>query len=315
MVSIIVPIYNTQFYLYKCLESIRTQTYLDIEVIMIDDGSTDDSKDLANSFVKRDNRFRLVSQENSGVSAARNHGLNLSKGDYIMFVDSDDWLEPHMIETLVNNIVVNNADISCCQYDSNRCFKGDVAEIWDKDTAIQNFLIHKQINGSLVNKLFKKELIGRNRLDESIKYGEDALFLWENLLKIVFMVVSPAVLYHVTLHDDSASGGGSYKPIRRDCIRVWSKIAQDAVNISPEFGRMARAQLGNMAFFSLYEMEYYEHINDEHQSAYLDMLKDTISDLRKADFISFGEKFLAYIFLLSMHLGKVLIHLKKRIGL
>ena len=110
--------------------------------------------------------------------------------------------------------------------------------------------MHKQINGSLVNKLFKNELIENKRLDESIKYGEDALFFWKNLLDVSSIAVSPDVLYHVKLHDDSASGGGCYKPIRRDCIRVWKVISQDAVQVSVELGRMVRAQLGNMAFFS-----------------------------------------------------------------
>lgn len=82
------------------MDSIRTQTYSDIEVIMVDDGSTDGSRNVANGYAERDNRFRLFSQENTGVSAARNHGLDVAEGEYILFVDSDDWLEPHMIENL-----------------------------------------------------------------------------------------------------------------------------------------------------------------------------------------------------------------------
>lgn len=83
------------------MDSIRTQTYSDIEVIMVDDGSTDGSRNVANGYAERDNRFRLFSQENVGVSAARNHGLDVAEGEYILFVDSDDWLEPQMIEKLV----------------------------------------------------------------------------------------------------------------------------------------------------------------------------------------------------------------------
>lgn len=121
----------------------------------------------------------MFSQENAGVSVARNHGLDIAEGEY---------------------------------------------------------------------------LIESERLDESIKYGEDALFFWKNLLEVSSIAVSPDVLYYVTLHDDSAFGGGSYKPIRRNCIRVWKLIPQDAVQVSVKLGCMARAQLGNMAFFSLYEM-------------------------------------------------------------
>ena len=113
--------------------------------------------------------------------------------------------------------------------------------------------------------------------------------------------------------DLSASGGGSYKPIRRDCIRVWKLISQDAVQVSAELGRMARAQLGNMAFFSLYEMGYYGCKNEEHQKEYLNTLRNTIMDLCNADFIPFGEKCLAHVFLNNILLGRILIFLKRKI--
>lgn len=314
-VSVIVPIYNTEKYLEKCLDSIRTQTYSDIEVIMVDDGSTDGSKNVANGYAERDNRFRLFSQENAGVSAARNHGLDVAEGEYILFVDSDDWLEPQMIEKLVYNMIAYSTDISACQYDRSACFTGETTEVWNRNIALQYFLVHKQINGSLVNKLFKKEIVECKRLDESIKYGEDAWFFWKNLLDIRSIAVSPDVLYHVTLHDDSASGGGSYKPIRRDCIRVWKLISQDAVQVSVELGCMARAQLGNMAFFSLYEMGYYGCKNEEHQKEYLNTLRNTIMDLYNASFIPYSEKCLAWVFLLNIYLGKAIVRLKKKFRL
>lgn len=313
MVSIIVPIYNTEQYLSKCLESIRTQTYLDIEVIMIDDGSTDDSGSIAKKFAERDNRFCLYSQYNLGVSAARNNGLNRCTGEFVIFVDSDDWLEPQMIEKLVSNMIGHNVDISCCQYDRNKMFSENITKVWDRNTALQNFLEHKKINGSLVNKLFKKKLIQNIRLDESIKYGEDALFLWKNLLNVSSIAISPDILYHVTLHDDSASGGGSYKPIRRDCIKVWTGISYDAMKISGSLGHMARAQLGNMAFFSLYEMEYYRYKDAEHQSYYLKILRETMKDMCSANFIPFNEKCLACIFLVNIKLGKAIVRVKNRI--
>lgn len=313
MVSIIVPIYNTEKYLSKCLESICNQTYSDIEVIMINDGSTDESKNVANNYVEKDGRFHLYSQDNAGVSAARNMGLERTKGEYVLFVDSDDWIEPQMIEKLVHNLNEYNADISCCQYDHGEFFTGVTTEVWNRECALQKFLVHKQINGSLVNKLLKKELIKNKKLDVSIKYGEDALFLWKNLLDINTMVISPEILYHVVLHNNSASGGGSYKPIRKDCIKVWNEISCDAMKISGELGHMAKAQLGNMAFFSLYEMGYYEYKNMEHQNYYLKTLKETLKDLKEAYFIPFSEKHLASIFCFSVSLGRLLISFKKMV--
>lgn len=313
MVSVIIPIYNTENYLERCLESIRIQTYEDMEVIMVDDGSTDSSRSIANSFAEKDNRFRLFIQKNAGVSAARNYGLDIAKGEYILFVDSDDWLESQMVERLVDNMNIYDTEIACCQYDRNKCFDSVTVEVWERDEALQKFLEHRQINGSLVNKLFKREMIDDNRLDKSIRYGEDALFLWKNLLNIDSIVVSADVLYHVTLHDDSASGGGSYKPIRRDCIKVWENIVEDSKNLSKELMQTARAQLGNMAFFSLYEMMYYGYRNEDHQKVYLDVLNNVIKDLRTAKFIPLSEKVIAHFFLCSVNLGRMLVALKKNI--
>ena len=311
MVTIIIPIYNTEKYLDKCLESVRNQTYEDIEIVMIDDGSTDKSNDIAKKYVDVDRRFKLISQKNKGVSAARNKGLDISKGDYILFVDSDDWIEPHMVEILVRDINKYKVNIVCCQSDRDKIFTGTESKLWDKDLAIRKFLVHKEINGSLVNKLFKKILIGKTRFSESIKYGEDALFLWENLLNVSSIFIIPDILYHVTLHDDSASGGGNYKPIRRDCIKVWSKISEDAENISRELGSIARAQLGNMAFFSLYGMGYYSYKDKAHQQEYIAVLRNTIKDLTKSNFISIQEKVFSRVFLFNAQLGMILVRLKR----
>ena len=312
MVSIIVPIYNTERYLSKCLESIRTQTYLDVEVIMVDDGSTDGSKNVANGYAERDNRFRLFSQENAGVSAARNHGLDVAEGDYILFVDSDDWLEPNMIETLVRNMADYCVDISCCQYDRGKMFLGSAMEVWNQDKVLREFLIHKQINGSLVNKHFTREMIGDIRLDESIKYGEDALFLWKNLLTVNSVVISDEVLYHVTLHDDSASGGGSYKPIRRDCIRVWEEISCDAGKLGQPYEDMAKSQLCNMAFFSLYEMAYYGYDNKEDEILFKKILKQNYRSLMNCEFVSKGVKVLSLLTIKMGLLSKIMIRFKDR---
>ena len=312
MVSIIVPIYNTERYLSKCLESIRTQTYLDVEVIMVDDGSTDGSKNVANGYAERDNRFRLFSQENAGVSAARNHGLDVAEGDYILFVDSDDWLEPNMIETLVRNMADYCVDISCCQYDRGKMFLGSAMEVWNQDKVLREFLIHKQINGSLVNKLFTREMIGDIRLDESIKYGEDALFLWKNLLTVNSVVISDEVLYHVTLHDDSASGGGSYKPIRRDCIRVWEEISCDAGKLGQPYEDMAKSQLCNMAFFSFYEMAYYGYDNKEDEILFKKILEQNYRSLMNCEFVSKGVKVLSLFTIKMGLLSKIMIRFKAR---
>ena len=310
MISVIVPIYNTEKYLDKCLSSIKNQTYVDFEVIMVDDGSSDNSAKIAKKFEDSDNRFHLFLQANEGVSAARNRGLSIAMGGYILFMDSDDWIEAEMLETLMHNIEQSEVDISCCQYDHNINNGIEAFEIWSKEEALERFLIHKKLNGSLVNKLIKRSLIGDIKLDTNIKYGEDALFLWKLLLNINRLVITNKVLYHVTLHEDSASGGGSYKPIRSDCIPVWEEISSDADKIGKELRKLARSQLANMAFFSLYEMVYYGYEDRIQSQLYLQVLKYNYFYLKMDTNISLAEKILSWIFLHNMFIGKKIVQIK-----
>ena len=101
MISVIVPVYNVEKYLEECLDSIQNQTYSDIEVILVNDGSTDKSKEICGKYCKQDNRFQLLNQENQGLSAARNNGVAASTGEFIAFVDSDDIILPNYLETLM----------------------------------------------------------------------------------------------------------------------------------------------------------------------------------------------------------------------
>lgn len=295
LVSIIVPIYNTQRYLKKCLDSICNQSFSNIEILLVNDGSTDESLSIITEYEKMDNRLSVIDHNNAGVSVARNIGLNKAKGDYVLFIDSDDWIEKDMVETLVNNAILSHSDIACCQYDKS--VRNDISkfEVWNQEKTLKEFIIHKKINGSLVNKLIKRELIDRIRFDPKIKYGEDALFCWQCLIKINSFCITNKILYHVTMHEDSASGGGSYKPIRRDCIVVWEKITDSAAVISDRLKTMSRAQLANMAFYSLYEMYYYDYYNTEDEACFIKELKSRRNYLLIARFIPLKIKVFAFL--------------------
>lgn len=111
LISIIVPVYNTENYLEKCLYSLVNQTYKNIEIIIIDDGSPDNSMNIIQKFVLADNRVKVISQKNQGLSGARNTGMNNANGDYIMFIDSDDWIEIDTCEKAINASEKYNADV------------------------------------------------------------------------------------------------------------------------------------------------------------------------------------------------------------
>ena len=116
LLSIIVPVYNVKSYLKKCVESIINQTYTNLQIILVDDGSTDGSQDICDEFAQRDSRIVVIHKENGGLSTARNVGMDRAKGAYIAFVDSDDWLEPNMYEALISQLEKHEADIVACSF-------------------------------------------------------------------------------------------------------------------------------------------------------------------------------------------------------
>ena len=117
LVSVIVPVYNVELYLKFCVESIIMQTYENLEIILVDDGSKDGSPHICDAFLNKDKRVRVIHQQNQGLSAARNAGIEVARGKYFTFVDSDDYIRKDMIERLVNLVERKKVDIACCEYE------------------------------------------------------------------------------------------------------------------------------------------------------------------------------------------------------
>lgn len=164
LISIIVPVYNVKNYLEKCLQSICGQTYKNLEIILIDDGSSDGSGELCNLFAQRDGRIKVIHQANAGQSAARNRGLDIAQGEYFGFVDSDDWIEPDMYEFLYHLLKENEADISICSHYRDKGGKS-VAKyasgerfVFTRDEAIRALAVDKHVRNYMVDKLFKRSL-------------------------------------------------------------------------------------------------------------------------------------------------------------
>ena len=180
-ISVIIPIYNVEKYLSKCLDSVINQTYKNLEIILINDGSTDKSGDICDYYANKDNRIVAIHQENQGTAVTRNHGLDIAAGDYIGFVDSDDWIEPDMYYTLCNNIIAYNADISVCNFsyvyqngdgeriecDANGVPAKTILENDDKMDHYFNFIVYSVVPW---NKLYNKKLFNE------IRYPRDKIF-------------------------------------------------------------------------------------------------------------------------------------------
>ena len=189
MISVIVALYNQQEYIKKCIESIIFQSYKNIEIIVVNDGSTDNSLKQIESLVNNDQRIKVINKKNGGLSAARNTGIENSKGDYLMFVDADDELEENAIEYLYNSMLMYNSDISIGKvniiYDVHRELKKSddlYYSIRYKDALFINDDIIRDINCSAWSKLFKRNIINKYniRFPEKLYY-EDAYWHWAYL--------------------------------------------------------------------------------------------------------------------------------------
>lgn len=210
-VSIIVPVFNAENTIEKCLISICNQTYKNIEIIVINDGSTDNSQDIINQMGKEDNRIISVVQKNSGVSEARNLGLSIATGDYITFVDSDDYIESNMYEIMLNSCESSRADVVQCNYKrvdlNGKLLKSGnfPTGVYSGNDNVMNYFISLQdtVNHAVWNKLIKRKLIDSTKFP-SYSYSEDYVFSTEIMKKVSKLIVIDEELYYYVDNPQSA---------------------------------------------------------------------------------------------------------------
>ena len=195
LISIIIPVYNVEKYLERCIESVISQTYKNLEIILVDDGSTDSSGKLCDEFAQKDDRIKVIHKKNGGISDARNVGIEQVTGKYVGFADSDDYLEKDMIETLYNLSVKHDADISIVSYYemyNNKLISvrdSGKLEILDRVEAIRELLIDTKIQSYAWNKLFKRELFEGLEFPKGRNFEDIAttLLLFEKSEKVVLL--------------------------------------------------------------------------------------------------------------------------------
>ena len=212
LISIIIPCFNAEKTLEKCLKSVVQQSYANLEIIIIDDGSTDETSLIYNKFQSNDERILVLKQQNSGVSKARNTGVKAATGDYICFVDSDDWAELNYCSELYSLLVGENADISIVEasYEDENgnvlCSKPISDEkIFDGNRALVLLLEDQEIQSHPWGKLFKADLLKNVHFPENLKCFEDYSTLFKIFNKAVKVVKSNKKLYHYIQREDSLS--------------------------------------------------------------------------------------------------------------
>lgn len=204
LLSIIVPVYNIMEYLPRCVDSIRRQTYPNLEIILVDDGSTDNSGALAEKMALEDRRIKVLHKENGGSSSARNLGISAAKGEYIGFVDSDDYIEPEMYERLLNVALQENllmVQTSRDEIDEQGNLMPDVcvppkqSELWDCEHFMRELLMHRG-DCSFCTKLLHRSLLEKERFPEG-ELNEDFYLLVRLLPKVSAVAILPEQDYHV----------------------------------------------------------------------------------------------------------------------
>ena len=191
LISAIVPVYNVEKYLYRCVDSILKQTYENFELILIDDGSPDNCSQMCDELSEKDSRIKVIHQENQGLSAARNSGIKIAKGNYLTFIDSDDWISNTMFEDLINLIKEKNADISICNFivtDGNAIYKKNTKaeeKLYSKDEFMKIIL---RVNSNRCihyawGKLYKKDVIDKNEHYPVGMLNEDVEGMFKAVLK------------------------------------------------------------------------------------------------------------------------------------
>lgn len=236
LISVIVPVYNIEKYLPRCIDSILDQTYKNWEAIFVNDGSTDNSLKILEEYKKRDERIKIINKKNAGSGAARNDGIETSKGKYIAFLDSDDWYEKNFLENLYNNLIENNSDVAMCNpkmtYDDTSKNKKINTYFFNE---IELNKTPEKILGILEmpvvwNKLYKKEIIVKNKIKfPNYSFCEDVEFLYKTFLYVNNLSKIEDDLYNYYQRRDSET-----KKIKEESIEQVYKVIKNIENYVKE---------------------------------------------------------------------------------
>lgn len=213
LISIIIPVYKVEQYIRTCIESIVAQTYSNWEMILVDDGSPDDSGKICDEYKAKDARIVVLHQKNGGQANARNHALDICHGDYVTFLDSDDYLHKEALEYLLNLLISKEADIVQCAFirGTSKVFPVIKQNITVEEYDNHSIFLSEKANVIVCGKLYKREILLKHRIKEG-RYYEDDYTTWKWYYNSERIVVSNRVLYYYTENPDSTMAGHKKKP-------------------------------------------------------------------------------------------------------
>lgn len=285
-ISIIVPVYNTEKYLERCLESIINQTYKNLEIILIDDGSTDKSGKICDEYAKKDSRVKVLHKENRGQATARNLGLEYATGDYLGFVDSDDWISTDMYEHLIQLLNNNNADIAfierCMVNGKKDEYKKSIKKIKEKiykdQEIIEEYLKYgmKSGNYGLPNYVYEKKLFSEIKFPDG-KICEDIVTNYRLMEKATRLVKSNKVCYYY-FQDNSSTTRNKFSKKDFDLIYACDELMNKTKNKNCKIRKLVKEKRDRCDFSLLAKIAYYGIDNEE---KYQEEIGKMIKNIRK----------------------------------
>lgn len=232
-VSIIIPIYRAEKYLDKCLKSVIGQTYNNLEIILVDDGSPDNCAQICDDRAKQDFRIKVIHKENGGVSSARNAGLDIVTGEYVTFIDADDWVDKDMIESMLKLAEEKNSDIAICDFyfedavHGTSCLKTQ-KRTYEEEEILENYLLDR-LRPEACAKLIKTDIIKRNhlRFDSDFDYGEDMLFNYLVMKHARSLCNLGKCKYHYLQNSGNSSTTPSITDARAKSYLITKRFAEE----------------------------------------------------------------------------------------
>lgn len=299
LISVIVPVYNVEKYLVRCLESLMHQSYTELEMILVDDGSTDQSGAIIEEYLKKDSRFIAVRKENGGLSDARNAGIDIAKGKFLIFVDADDYVHHQFVELLYQAVISTEADIAVCEgVEVDEKNQGDTSsviplgyktETFNAIDAMKFWYTRSFRNVTVAwNKIYRRELFAAERFEKG-KFHEDEFIMHRIFMKAFRVTYIWAGLYFYYQRCDSITGSNTYSIKRLDvveaCDERW-KIFRETGDTELEYLHV----LQYMDVLLGCSVDIMEKYNGVDKKKYLDILKAKMIEISTGRKIAIKQK-------------------------
>lgn len=289
VISVIIPAYNAAKYIKRCISSVTSQSLRDIEIIVIDDGSTDATPAICDDLATTDSRISVIHQNNSGVSRARNIGLSLATGDYIHFCDCDDYIRESFYQDIYDMAIANGAEI-CCSTTLTENDKGVFIAppvrheqvIMSRNEALTELLLCRRVSYSLCDKLFKRTVLSEIKLNGAIYHNEDFLFCYE-AIKNADTIAYTSKSYYYYCYNEGSAVNSPFNSRKMTAIDAQATVYKDILANIPELSEVARAQYYKVILYISSQILKSGYSNNNDRKRVRQIVRHNLFEIIKSD--------------------------------